>query len=166
LEHFDWIKGFVLPYINFAIFLFVAIKFFRKPLNAMAALRRENYEKSFQQAKKAKEEADVQHRALSERLAGLDREIKSQLDTVKKAAELEAKQIVESAKQLAEHIRSEAKRVAQAELEQAKESLRREIVSAVTSTVTEKLKRELGKSQQTDLVRAKLGSLQAVPGEA
>ncbi len=164
-EHVDPLMGIILPYANFAIFLALAIYFFRKPAIAAAAKKREAYEKLLAESKAAHDEAAQKLAEIKARQSGLDKEIADLKDTAKVAAEMEAQKIVSDAQRLAEHFRQEARRIAQAEVDGARAVLRQEIVDSVRENVTTKLKSELNNDAHLSLVKNRIGELKNIRAE-
>ena len=162
MEHFDWVMGAVFPYINFAIFAFLCLKFFKKPLNNMAEKRRTDYEALFAAAKSARDEAEKQSAAIEARMKNLDSEIAAITQAAQKASEKEAEASIESSRRLAQHIQEEARRVADTEIQNAKTALQNEIITAVSNSVTEKFKAELDADAHASLLNKRVGSLQSV----
>ena len=75
MKDFNWIVGFVFPYINFFIFIFLFLKLFKKPIVDAMANRKTAYEQMAAEATKAKEEAEAKSRELDAKLANLTSEI-------------------------------------------------------------------------------------------
>ncbi len=162
MENFDFLQSFLFPYINLAIFLFLAIYFGRKPVKAALANRRESYLALLEKANKAKEEAESKHRELDARLKGLDAELQRMRNEVKAAADQEAQAILSSGAALAEHLKREAKRIADAEVTAAKEAIRAEILAEVRQKTAEELKRSLDDNRQHQIVKQSLAGLNSV----
>jgi F0F1-type ATP synthase membrane subunit b/b' len=158
--HFDWQFGFILPYINFFIFLGLAIYFFRKPAREMAAKKRDAFAKLMAEARAVKDAAEARLAELQRRHTGLDREIADIKAIAKDGATQESSKIVADAERLADHLRLEARRIADAEVEKARNALRSEIVEAVKDHVQKKIKSELKDDAQLKLVRGKIADLQ------
>ncbi len=165
LEGIDTLKGLILPYTNFFIFLALAFYFFKKPAVAAAKKRKEDYERLVKETRAALDQATAKYEELKVRHAKLEAEAKSILDISKDSAEKEAARIVADAEKLASHLKAEAKRIAEAEVEKAKASLRDEIVAQVKTGVAEKIKSGLNQDAQTSLVRTNIGRLQQIPAE-
>lgn len=166
MEHFNWLTGFVFPYINFAIFLFLLIKFAKNPAISAFSKRRENFMKLVEEAHKAKKEAEEKNVELKTRLASLEQEVATMRDKAQKEAQNEARQMIEDAQKLAEHIKVEANRIAQTELKKAKDDLQMEIVQSVKNSVLAKIRSELTDSEQSAVVdrRVKLLSQMSSTG--
>jgi F-type H+-transporting ATPase subunit b len=159
MEGFNWLLGFVFPYINLALFLFLATKFLKPSLASAVVKRHEQYQSSIKEANLAREAAERAKKELDQKLANLTEEIERIKANAKKQAEDEAQRIVSQAEQLANHLKTEAQRIAQAEVEQAKAVLRNDILHQVHSNIVTKLRTELDGSQQKSIVRNQLKSL-------
>ena len=69
MKDFNWIVGFVFPYINFFIFIFLFLKLFKKPIVDAMANRKTAFEQMAAEATKAKEEAEAKSKELDAKLA-------------------------------------------------------------------------------------------------
>ncbi len=166
MEGFDWVRGAIFPYINFLIFLSVAIWGFRKPLQAMAEKRRAELDALIAASRKAKDEAEKQNAELQQRLSRLDAELSQLRTAVTEDAEREAKQIVEQAENLARHLKEEAKRVAETEVEAAKAALRQDIVQQVRAQVESRISQEIKPDAHMQIVAKQIASLKNMRAEA
>lgn len=159
MEHFDWLKGFVFPYVNFFIFLFLAVKLFKKPLLNAMAQRKTDFETLVKEANRAREEAEARHAELSSRYAQLEQEI----GRMKAEGEADARQrsedMIAKAESLAQHLREEARRMADAELARAREALRTEIIAEAKNQTLKKIEAELDERAQKELAHRRITSL-------
>lgn len=160
MDNFDWIKGFVFPYINFAIFLFLALKLFKKPLINMMANKKVEFERLVKEANRAKEEAEKKNAELTERLNRMDREIAEMSDKALKDAKERADDMVAKAELLANHLKEEARRMAEAELVRAKKALRAEIIAEAKAQTIKKIQTDLDDKSQANLVHKKITQLE------
>ena len=133
--NFEWVTGFFVPYINFAIFLFLAFKLFKGPLLGLLQGKKREYEKKLKAFSLAKEEAAARNDGLTKRLADLDRELADMEKAAKRDAEIEGEKILAEARKLSEFIVSEARRLAAAEVEKAKKEINEEILRRVREQV-------------------------------
>lgn len=162
MENFDFIQSFLFPYINLAIFLVLAVFVFKKPiLNALSG-KRETYLLMLDRANKAREDAELKHRELEDRLRGLDAELARMRSEMKIAAEQEAAAIVTSGSKLAEHLKQEARRIAEAEVGAAKEAIRSEILDQVRHKTAEELKRTLDDTRQRQIFKHSLNEVPSI----
>ncbi len=160
MENFDWIKGFVFPYINFAIFLFLAFKLFKKPLINMMASKKVEFERLVKEANRAKEEAEKKNLELTARLDRMDREIAEMQEKALKDAKERADDMVAKAAQLASHLKEEAHRMAEAELVRARKALRAEIIAEAKTQTIKKIQTDLDEKSQVNLVHKKITQLE------
>ena len=151
MHHFDWLTGFIFPYINFAIFFILAVKFFRKPLLDMMAKRRVEFENLVNEADKARRDAEAKSQELQHRLTNLDQEIRRIVDEGRTNAEREAAALVAKANSVAEQIQIEVKRTAEAEVKAARDQLRREIVQQISDNISKRLL-EVGDGDHTMII--------------
>ncbi len=143
MEQVDLLKSVILPYLNFFFFLGLAIYFFRKPLNNMARAKHDKFVFAADEARKLMEETEKLHQNLEMKAATLAQEIEGIKAKSREAAEIEAKEIIENAKAIAEHLKKEARFIADAAVEQAKQELRREIVTLAKESVVKKIHEEM-----------------------
>jgi len=165
VEGVDILNGVIFPYVNLAIFLVLATMLFKGPIKNGLASKRVAYEDLVKRAMAAKEEAEARNRELKERLVSLDREVDEIKAKARIQAELEAKQLVDSAEHLAEHLKREARRIAEAEIASAKVELQRDIIEQVKRQTVEQLKLSLDDARQHQLVRLGLNDLSQVRSE-
>ena len=159
MENFDWIVGFVFPYVNFIIFVFLFMKLFKKPIIEAMSNRRSSYEQLVAEASKAKEEAEAKSKELDAKLAGLSSEIEEIKTKAVAQAKKEADSLINSAEKLADHLKSEAKRVASAEIAAAKTELEKQLLESAKNAVVSKLGSELSADKQKSLVEKGINSL-------
>jgi len=164
-QQVDTLFGIILPYANFAIFLALAIYFFRKPAAAAAEKTRDDFKKQSDEAAKARAEAQARLDELTRRRQALDKEIAELKSSSKQAADMEAAKIVSDAEKLATHLAAEARRVAEAEVGRARAALRQEIVDSVRAAVASKIKTDVKPDTHLTLVRKQIGELQSIKAE-
>ncbi len=164
MENFEFFNSFLFPYINLVIFLAAAVWLLKKPLKNALAGKRASYVALMEKANLAKEEADRKHRELDARLKALDGEMAKLRSETKASAEAEAKAILAGAESLAEHLKKEAKRIAEAEVAEAKEAIRRDILAQVKQKTAEELSRTLNDATQHQIVKQGLSTLSQVKG--
>lgn len=166
MDQLDPFLGIIAPYTNTAIFLIMAVYFFRKPLMEAATKKRKDFQKLLDESQAAKISAEEKLAELNGRLAGLDQEIAKIKEDAELAARMEAQNIVSDAERLANHLREEAQKVSKAEVDKARKALREEIVSAVTDSVTSKAKSDLDSSSHLQLVNKRIGVLTSLNANA
>jgi F0F1-type ATP synthase membrane subunit b/b' len=159
LEHIDPWMGIIFPYANFAIFLFAAVYFFKKPLRNAANKKKEDFEKLAAEASAAKNLAEAKLAELKAKQEALSTEIEELLSVSKQTSQSEAAKIIADAEHIAVNIRQEAKRVAAAEVEKAKQLLRNEVVASVQEMVLAKIRQEMSPDLQKSLVRQRINEM-------
>ncbi len=156
MEGFNWLTGFVFPYVNLAIFLFLFVKLFKDPLKTSFSGKKADFVKALEEANSAKEEAMAKQKELNDRLAALDSELEGMRSRAKAQAEDEARRIVEHASSLADNLKKEAERIAQTEVANARREMREDIIESVRKQVAARLKTELDGAKHLEVVRKQL----------
>jgi F0F1-type ATP synthase membrane subunit b/b' len=159
LKDFNWIVGFVFPYINFFIFVFLFLKLFKKPIVDAMANRKTVYEQMAAEATRAKEEAEAKSKELDTKIATLTSQIEDIKGKAIAQAKKEADHLTDEAKKLAKHLTSEAKRVASAEIAAAKVELEKQLLESAKSAVVTKLSAELSQEKQQSLIEKGISNL-------
>ena len=159
MENFNWLVGFVFPYINLLIFIFLFMKLFKKPIISAMSSRRTMYESLVAEATKAKEEAKAKSEELDNKLANLSSEIEGIKSNAINQAKKEADSLIGDAEKLANHLKAEAKRVASAEIAAAKKELEEKLLSSAKAAVIGKLGTELSSEKQKSLAAKEIANL-------
>ncbi len=164
MEHFDWMQGFFIPYLNFGIFVFLLVYLARKPLIEMTQKRRQDYHSQMVAAKKAKTEAHEEFAKVKEKLDRLDQEIEVMRLAATKAVESEVAEIVSGAKRLADNILLEARNQGHAELDAVRKQLRFELVKAAEELAKDSLLNSKNvDSQRKEIQVRQVRALKSVP---
>ena len=162
MEHFDWVRGFIFPYLNFLLFVVGLVFFARKPLSGLFQKRRQEFEQLVASAREAQQKAEEQLRQLNERLAGLDDEVAAIRDGARQAAEEEARKIIEQGEALARYMKDEAVRVAEAEVDRARKNLQEEVLVAVRRQVSDKIRQDMTQDEKKQYIQSQVNRLRAV----
>jgi len=162
VEHFDWVRGFIFPYLNFLLFVVGLVFFARKPLSGLFQKRRQEFEQLVASAREAQQKAEEQLRQLNERLAGLDDEVAAIRDGARQAAEEEARKIIEQGEALARYMKDEAVRVAEAEVDRARKNLQEEVLVAVRRQVSDKIRQDMTQDEKKQYIQSQVNRLRAV----
>jgi F-type H+-transporting ATPase subunit b len=178
VEHVDLVKGVLLPYINFFLFVGMAVWFFKKPLSKALSAQRESYYQTLKDANAALTSAQQKHDEINEQLQKFhhsldelqgkvgDKGAAGQLtmdgikERARKQAEAQREALLQKTQKLARQLEEEASRIAEYEIERAREQLKKEILDITKQKVVERLKTELGESKQLQLVKNKAGVLE------
>ena len=127
--------------INFAILLWILIKFTGKPIKNYFANRREALLQGIEEAKKAKEAAERLYQEYQEKLARLDDEVRELESRIRAEAETEKQRILSEAEQFAVKVKQQAEQMANQEVIMAKRQLKDE-AARLSIQVAEKMIKE------------------------
>jgi F-type H+-transporting ATPase subunit b len=145
-EHLPiWLK-LLFQCVNFAILLFVILKFASKPFKDFLKKRHDVVKERIDEAERRAKEALEAKLRYEEKLAGLEGEIAQFRASVVEAMEQEKKRVINEAQELAARIREQARLAYEQEMKEALEKVRAEIagqtIQAATARVREMFKKE------------------------
>ena len=165
MEGVNLVTGVIIPYLNLALFLFLASKVLKGPLLNVINGRRVTYDQSLQEASAAKAAAEAKNSQLKTQFAELesfinDMNAKAAVQTQQEVAKIKADSV-----ELAANLTAEAKRIAAAEVNLARESIRQEILDAVEQKVGAKLAERLGEGQQEEIFQRQLQLVSSAKGD-
>lgn len=155
-ESFHWFVVYVVPYLNFFIFLAILVYFARKPLSQAALKRKNSFESHYQSASEALRNAQHQLESLQRRSKALDAEIALMRAKAVSEAESEANKIIEEGKKQAELILQDAKRMRDAEYLQAQSELEREALELAKARLVKKLETDFDASKDRSFIEARV----------
>lgn len=135
------LKDFLWRVINFAVLLWILIKFTGKPIKNYFANRREAMVKAISEAREAREAAERLHQEYQDRLAGLDAEMRALEERIRAEAAAERERIRREAEQFVAKVKQQAAQMADQEVLSAKRRLKEEAVH-LAMEAAEKLVRE------------------------
>ncbi|MBC7189839.1 MULTISPECIES: F0F1 ATP synthase subunit B [Thermodesulfovibrio] len=147
------LKEWAFKVINFAILVFIIVKFLGKPIKNYFAQRKELIEKSIRESQEAKELAQKALQEVEEKLKLKDKEVQDILDTAKKIGEQEKIQIVQESEKLKEKILEQAKTNIEFEVKMAKDALRLEAAELAIQLSEQKLKEKITPEEQEKLLQ-------------
>lgn len=146
--------------LNFAILIFILVKFLNKPLKDYLRQRKELIEKSIKEAQEAKEIAMKALAEVEERLKIKDKEIEEIILSAKGSGEREKQRLIEEGEKLKVKILEQAKTNIDYELKKAKEAIQSEAADAAIQLAEEKIKAKLTKDDQERLLKESLKLLE------
>lgn len=146
-EPFHWFVQFVVPYLNFLIFLGILVYFARTPLSQLASKRKSTFDAHHKAASEALNQAKQQLDELQNRAKVLSSEVDIMRSRGIQEAQSEAKRIVEDGKKLAQQILEDAKKMRDAEFLQAQAELERQALILVKTAVVKKLETDFNESK-------------------
>ena len=163
MEHgIDLLHGIIIPYVNFIIFVSVLVYFFRKPLTAMAELRRDKFLQSSKDAAAALQQAQPGLELLQKKFSSLDQELLEFKKQSQTQAEEDAQRILQEGEKLATQIATETKRVAVEEVARAKQAFREELVSAARVVAELKITEKLTDAEKARILAARMSDLNSI----
>lgn len=137
--------------INFAIFIFLLVKFGKAPLNSYLTGKRESYLQAVKDAQALMDRAEAKHKEYSRKLANIQQEA----DEVIKRAEQEAirrkEAIIEGAQSAAKKMEADAKMTMESELFKAQEEIRTLLAEVVVENAEKLITDNLNDEDQKRL---------------
>jgi F-type H+-transporting ATPase subunit b len=146
--------------LNFAILVFILVKFLGKPLKEFLKKRTELIEKTLKEAKEAKELAEKALAEVEERLKLKDKEMAEILAQSKRTAEIEQGILIKQGEQMKERVLEQAKNNIDYELRLAKETIKAEAVGIALELAEKKLKERLSADKQTVLIEESIAMVE------
>ncbi len=158
-QAFAW-NNLLWPVINFAVLVFVLVKFGRKPFKEYFQKRTELIEKSLKEASEAKELAKKTLDEVRERLNNTDKEINDILEAAKKAGEKEKEALIAEGERMKEKILEQAGANIEFELEKAKKSIKSEAALMALELAEKQIKEQLVGKEQERLINEYIEKLE------
>lgn len=140
------------PIVNFVIVVSVFAYFGRKPLLALFATRSEHVKKEMGEAEKAFGESSVALSQYFQLVSHKEEEAKKELEDTKASLNRFKERTLSSARTEAERIQKESQMMGVNEVNQAKESLQRELAEKSIYLVEDFLGKQLDKTEKEKLV--------------
>lgn len=147
------LKSWAFQFINFAILVFIIVKFLGKPIKNYLTQRKELIEKSIRESQEAKELAQKALQEVEEKLKLKDKEIQDILDTARKIGEQEKNQIIQETEKLKEKILEQAKTNIEFEVKMAKDALRLEAAELAIQLSEQKLREKITPEEHEKLLQ-------------
>ncbi|VAX31817.1 hypothetical protein MNBD_NITROSPIRAE02-258 [hydrothermal vent metagenome] len=155
----DW-QSWLWKIVNFAILLFILLKFLTKPMKDFFKQRTELIEKSLSEAREAKELAQKALKEVEEKLTLKDQEIERIIESAKQSGQAEHDSLIEQGKEMSEKIRAQARTNIEMELKNAKASLRAEASGLALKLAEKRLREKLTEEEQLRLLEESIKRLE------
>jgi len=155
-ETFHWFVEYIVPYLNFFIFLFILVFFARNPMSQFVKKRKADFDAYEKAANEALNSARAQIEELQKRSKSLNSEIENTKKNAIAEAQNEAKRIVDEGKKLAAQILEDAKRMRDSEFSEAQKKLQDEVLALVKSAVVKKLETEFDEGMDRHFMDARI----------
>lgn len=149
--------------ISFFLLLILLVKFFKKPIKASLARRREEIKTAFDQLIQKEKEAEAQITAWERKLNSLSQEIAELHQKIIAEGEAERERIIAHAQEQGEHIKKQAQIVAEQELKKALAVLKKETVDLAIVLAQDMIKGAMQPKDQMRLVKEFIGQIGANP---
>jgi F-type H+-transporting ATPase subunit b len=156
----DWM-GWVWKVVNFAILIFVLVKFGGPAFRSFLQKRTEAIEKSLEEARQARELAEKALAEVQERLKYKDAEIQEIIDAAKLSGEKEREALIKEGEKMSARIIEQARANMEFELKQAREAVKAEAVGLAIELAENKLKEKMTPAEQKRLIEEALDRLES-----
>jgi len=138
--------------VNFAIIVFLLVRYGKEPLGEALANRRRTIEKTLDEAAQAREKALEALAEAKKRLSEKDAAVESLIEDARKAAEREKERLVEQGERLSRDIVERARTSVDLELKRAKDELKAEAVQLALELAETKIRESVSEEDQRKLV--------------
>ncbi len=155
----EW-KEWLWKILNFAILVFILVKFIGKPLREFLKQRTELIEKTLNEAKEAKDLAEKALAELEKRLRIKDKEIQEILNHSLRSAKAEQDLLINQGEQMKEKIIGHARANIDHELRITKDAIKAEAGEIAMEIAEKKLKERLSEEKQLELVNESLAGIE------
>lgn len=156
---------FIYMVLNFALLLFILMKYGGPAAKNAAASRHDQIKTALDEAAKLREQAAAKLAEYETRLKDADTEIKKMVEGMRADAEADKKRILATAEAQAAQMKKEADQRIAAEIEYARATLTRQVTDAAIAATEKILRAKETSEDQQNLVNAFIGDLQKA-GEA
>lgn len=165
MDVFQGFLTYVVPYINFLIFLAIVAFFAKKPLANLALTRKKEFQKHLDEASQTLKTAQEQLEDLRKRHQSLDKEIAGIRERVETEAKAEAAAIIDEGKKQAEYLMAEARRIRDVEYLQAQKKLEAEAIESVKQKLITKFRKDFDQNADERFIQARLKEIQTLVKE-
>ena len=152
---------FIYMVLNFAVLLFILMKFGGPVAKKTAAERHDQIKTALDEAAKLRQQAADKLAEYETRLKDADSEIKKLVDGMRADAEADKARILENAERQAAQMKKDAEQRIAAEIELARAKLTREVTAAATKATEDLLRKKMVPGDQQKLVSTFIADIQA-----
>lgn len=151
----------VMLFVNFGIFVFLFVKYGKKPFMNFLRSERENVEKQINDLTNKKQGVQSQRDVEAEQLEDIDRIIGEVRSSILEMGEREKEKIIQQGKTLAEKMIQDAKTYSENRIVAARQQLSEEMVDMSLSMAKDKLSKNMTDKDNDNLVDQFITNLQA-----
>ena len=152
-----------LQVLNFAVLVFILVKFGGGAINKMLRGRHEQLKADLASAAELRAAAEAKLKKQEARLASLEHEIADMRRNLKAEAEAEKARLLAAAEERAARIKAETTFLIEQQVRAADQRLRRESADAALKIAEEILKKSIGAADQQKLVETFVGDVERKP---
>jgi F-type H+-transporting ATPase subunit b len=152
-----------LQILNFAVLVFILVKFGGGAMNKMLRSRHEQLKADLASAAELRAAAEAKLKKQEARLASLEHEIAEMRRNLKAEAEAEKARLIAAAEERAARIKAETAFLIEQQVREADQRLRRESADAALKIAEEILKKSIGSADQQKLVDTFVGDVERRP---
>lgn len=156
------LKDLGLRIMNFAVLLFLLVKFCAKPIGSGLAGRRKAIKEEIEELEAKKSAAEKSYREFEQKLASVEKEIDTVVDRAIAQAEVEKAKIIEKAELAAADIKRQAEMTIQKEIMEARRTLKNEVAEQAAVLAEELIVKNLTADDQVKIVEDYLDKVGAV----
>lgn len=144
---------------NFAALMIILVKFLKKPIVDGLRGRRQGIREEFDDLESQRSVAELQYQEYASRLAGLDDELKTMVETAIAQGEVEKERIIAEANEAAEQIKRQAEMAVVNAVAEAKVSLKNDVAEQAAVMAEGIIKSNLKADDQVALVEGYLAKV-------
>lgn len=155
------LKEIVYPYINFVILLSLFIYLLRNPAKEFFLTRSKNIAQFIEQSAHEKQQAEILFQKNQSRLNGIEKEISSLTETLKKEGELTKEKIIEEAKVSSQRTEEITKWIGDQEFKKSREKLKEEMINLASQAAEKMIREKLNPEDQEKRIKNSLNRLES-----
>lgn len=156
------VKDLLLRIMNFAVLVFILVKFAAKPIASSLSGRRKAIKEEIEGLEARRDAADKSYKEFTAKLSTVEKDIDSIVEKAVAQAELEKAKIIEKAEQAANDIKRSAEMAIQNEVTEAKRNLKNEIADGAAVMAEELIVKNLTDEDQVKIIEGYLNKVGAV----
>lgn len=148
--------------LNFAVLMFILIKFGAKPIGAALSGRKKQIKEEIEDLENKRAEAERSYKDFETKLAGMEGKIGTIVEKAVAQAEIEKVKIIESARQAADDIKRQAKMAIKNEIVAVRRTLKNDITDQATAMAEEIIVKNLKPEDQNKIIEDYLNKVEAI----
>ncbi len=152
MENFNYITGALIPYLNFFLFVYLCVRFFKKPIVEKMSKRREDFLLKKSEAEKLYFSAKETLSKIEQRKKDLQKEVNEILDHAKKFSQSEYDRLIKEANDQGQHLLSETNKMLEAQILNLRKEFERDILEKVVAEVEKQILKNSSKELQHKIV--------------